>query len=359
MKRKLMHEMMTKEGKYAVPDAARRDYLLSLSATDLHRHMHVTGEVSCVEVVLMYSLRSMAIGALTNAVTEEFATEALAEAARVDQRIAARRDGTDSSAPGILEGIPLSVKDAFDQKGADTTCGFAVRCFQPSEEDGLIVSLLREAGAIPFVRTNVPQGLMVPESMNVIWGAAANPWDLDRTPGGSSGGEAALLAARGSVLGLGSDIGGSLRIPAHMTGVYAFKPTPARITLDGLGIPTLGSVSGQMAVRPVAGPMAHSVDDMLLMLRAWLVPRMWESDPTVPRLPLDEDVISGASGPKSLRIGYYESDHWFEPAPACSRAVRQAVVALQEAGHVCVRWTPPAGQNTHYPHIAHTTAAEI
>ena len=342
LKRKEMHEAITKDGAYALPDEDRSKFLLSLTATELHRHMHVVGDVTCTEVVALYCLRSMAIGAITNAVTEEFATEALEQAALVDARIAARKRGEDASTPGIMEGIPISVKDAFDQRGADSSCGFAVRCFKPQPEDGLIVSLLRDAGAIPYTRTNVPQALMVPESMNVIWGATANPWNLERTPGGSSGGEGALLAARGSVLGVGSDIGGSLRIPAHFCGLYTLKPTPARMTLQGMAIPCLHSESGQIAVRPVAGPMAHSVDDLLMMLRAWFVDRMWKEDAFIPRMPLDEAVISGATGPKKLKIGYYETDGWFDPAPACSRAVRQAVAALQELGHECVRWTPPA-----------------
>ena len=219
----------------AVPDGERGAFLLSLSASSLHRHLHVLGDVSCVEVVLLYSLRSMAIGALTNAVTEEFYTEALEEAERVDARIAKRKAGEDDSEPGLLEGVPISVKDAFDQRGADSSCGFAARCFRPLTEDGLIVALLRDAGAIPFVRTNVPQALMVPESMNTVWGSAANPWDLERTPGGSSGGEGALLAARGSVLGVGSDIGGSLRIPAHMCGIYCTLHTHAQGEACGFG----------------------------------------------------------------------------------------------------------------------------
>jgi fatty acid amide hydrolase len=302
--------------------------------------MHVTHDVTSTEVVLLYSLRAMAIGAITNAVAEEFYTDALDEARKVDERIEARKQGTDKSTPGLLEGIPVSVKDAFDQKGADTTCGFAVRCFKPHSEDGLLVRLLRDAGAILYVRTNIPQGLMVPESMNIIWGTTSNPWNLDRTPGGSSGGEGALLAARGSVLGVGSDIGGSLRIPSAFCGLYTIKPTPLRLTLDGLAFPCIGGY--QTAVRPVAGPMAHCVDDLERMLRCWLTDAMWKEDPLIPRLPLNESVLTGKSGPKKLKIGYYETDGWFDAAPACARAVRQAVAALQELGHECVKWTPPA-----------------
>jgi Asp-tRNA(Asn)/Glu-tRNA(Gln) amidotransferase A subunit family amidase len=258
----------------------------------------------------------MAIGQLTHATTDELFEEALEMAKRVDERIAARAEATDKSTPGVLEGNPISVKDCFDQRGVDNTCGLAARCFRPKEADGLIISLLREAGAIPFVRTNVPQALMLPESMNVIYGTTANPWNMERTPGGSSGGEAALLAARGSVLGVGSDIGGSLRIPAHYCGVYSFKPTPARLTLHGLANPASDQSYGQDLIRPVAGPLAHSVDDLLLMLRAWMVDRMWEEDVHLPRVEWNEALITGPSPKSKLKIGYFESDGWFDPAPS-------------------------------------------
>ncbi len=306
--------------------------------------------MSSFEIILLYILRSLALDAILSATTEDFTLEALEAAKAVDEKIRARNEGENDSIPGIMEGIPISVKDAFDQKGADSSCGFACRAFRPLGEDGLIVALLREAGAIPFVRTNVPQGLMVPESSNITYGQTKNPWNIERTPGGSSGGEGALLAARGSLLGVGSDIGGSLRIPAHFCGLYTLKPTPARITLDGLAIPSLGSVSGQMVIRPVAGPLAHCTDDVIMMIKAWIgkESHMWDRDPTLPRMPLDEEAIagrkdaSGAEPKKKLKIGYYEHDGFFAAAPACARAVRQSVAALQEAGHECVRWQPPA-----------------
>lgn len=98
------------------------------------------------------------------------------------RRLARKNGAADLPEEGLLEGIPISVKDQFYQKGADSTCGLAVRCFQPATEDGLLVELLVSQGAIPFVRTNVQQSLLLPESDNIVWGTAMNPWDLKRTP---------------------------------------------------------------------------------------------------------------------------------------------------------------------------------
>lgn len=126
---------------------------------------------------------------------------------------------------------------------------------------------------------------MLPESANRIWGAARNPWDASRTPGGSSGGEAALVAARASPLGIGTDIGGSIRIPAHFCGVFGFKPTPDRISNRGVAVPRPGNrPSGQIAVKSTAGPFGRSVADLRLVMRAWLAGGgMSDSDVTIPR----------------------------------------------------------------------------
>ncbi len=107
-------------------------------------------------------------------------------------------------------------------EGFDNTCGIAFKCFKPSASDGAFVRSMKDAGAIPIVRSNVPQLMMLPESVNAIWGCSYNPWNAGRTSGGSSGGEGALVAARCSPLGLGSDIGGSIRIPSHFCGVTGF-----------------------------------------------------------------------------------------------------------------------------------------
>ena len=135
----------------------------------------------------------------------------------------------------LLLGVPISVKDCIALKGALQTGGLQCRTGEVhrSSEDSLIVHVLRQAGAIPICRGNVSQVMMLPESSNNIWGTTLNPWDLSRTPGGSSGGEGALVAMKCVPLAVGSDIGGSIRIPATYCGVTGFKPTPSRLSMEG------------------------------------------------------------------------------------------------------------------------------
>ena len=118
-------------------------------------------------------------------------------------------------------------------KGFASSYGAVERCEEKEEEDGEIIKVLKEAGMIPFVRSNVPQLCLTYESNNIIWGQALNPWNRERTPGGSSGGEGSLISSRCSPLGLGTDVGGSVRIPALYCGIYSLKPSFPRMIFKG------------------------------------------------------------------------------------------------------------------------------
>lgn len=203
------------------------------------QNLVASGQFSHHQYLTFLSKRARTIGGqMLNAVTEECFQEAHDSV----QKITNVNGKTNS-----LRGLPISIKDCIQQRGFDATCGSAVRLGQPFATDGLVVATLRNWGLIPFVRTNVPQLLMMAETENYVFGQTKNPWDLSRTPGGSSGGEAALVASGCSVLGLGSDIGGSIRIPAHFTGVVGFKPTPQRVTRSGSVVPRLHGRSGAWA----------------------------------------------------------------------------------------------------------------
>lgn len=172
---------------------------------------------------------------------------------------------------------------------------------------------------------------MLPESDNRVWGASSNPWNTARTPGGSSGGEAALLAARGAPLGVGGDIGGSLRIPASFCGLYTMKVTPQRLTHRGIQKPRPTKHVGQEHIIAVSGPMGRCVEDLLLVLRdCWMTPEVWAADPRAPPVPFDMARFSlPVDADNPLVVGYYENDGWFQPHPACARAVRDAVTMLR------------------------------
>jgi amidase len=158
---------------------------------------------------------------------------------------------------GPLAGVPISVKDSFDVAGLPTRCGSRLRPATPVSQDAPAVARLRAAGAIVIGKTNTPELLASYESDNPLTGRTSHPLDPERTPGGSSGGEAAAIAAGFSAGGLGSDGGGSIRVPAHFCGIAGLKPTPGRIPSGG-HFPPLGNLG-------VPGPMARSVEDVRLL----------------------------------------------------------------------------------------------
>eukprot|EP00054_Salpingoeca_dolichothecata_P009122 m.51636 g.51636 ORF g.51636 m.51636 type:complete len:611 (-) comp18177_c0_seq1:64-1896(-) len=307
-----------------------------------------TDEVSSEDAIAVFANRSYHVARKQfNLVTEEFYDEALTQAKALD----ARPENKNSA---LLYGLPVSVKDCFVQKDADATCGMAAFCGVPGKEDGLYVRLTKLAGAIPFVRSNVPQQMMLPDCENLVWGRSTNPWDPLRVPGGSSGGEAGILAARCSLLGMGGDIGGSLRIPASFCGITAFKGTPARLSNHGRVIPRVGGKNGQRMILSVAGPMATCVEDLNLLLKAWLrdvddrdlggdgsktsFPSMHKDDPYSAPVPWDEARFRVK---RKLRVGFFETDGWFYPCATSLRAVRSVQEKLTEAGHHVKKFTLP------------------
>ncbi|ROL41638.1 Fatty-acid amide hydrolase 1 [Anabarilius grahami] len=136
---------------------------------------------------------------------------------------------------GLLYGVPISIKDNVAYKGHDSSCGVVSKLDQPVVMDSVVVRVLKKQGAIPFIKTNIPQGLLNYDCSNPIYGQTLNPCNLQKTPGGSSGGEGALIGGGGSILGLGTDIGGSIRIPSSFCGICGFKPTSKRLRVTDLG----------------------------------------------------------------------------------------------------------------------------
>ena len=165
---------------------------------------------------------------------------------------------------GLLHGVPVTVKDSFDVQGLPTQAGSCLRSDHPAARDAAAVARLRAQGAIVLGKTNTPELLASYETDNLLTGRTNNPWDLEHTPGGSSGGEAAAIAAFCSAGGIGSDGGGSIRVPAHFCGIAGLKPTPGRISGAG-HFPSLGYPTG---LTTVVGPMARSAGDLKLLFAA-------------------------------------------------------------------------------------------
>lgn len=314
------------------------DSLLSMTATELCKAM-ADGIITSEYLVRFYVARSMLANEKLNCVTEQRYVAAVEEAKVCD---AERLAGGGESRIGPMHGLPVSIKEQIGQAGFDATCGACCRLFKPCSEDAVLVTLLRSAGAIPICRTNVPQLLMLPETFNLIYGTTCNPHNVNRTCGGSSGGEGALIAARASPLGLGTDVGGSIRIPAALNGICGFKPTVDRLSYRGVAVPRLANETGQREVRSSPGPMARCVDDLELAMAVLCRSDMYHADPTIPPMPWDHAEFERAARSTRLKFGYYKDDGWFTPAPACTRAVEATVAALRDAGHEVVEF-PPIG----------------
>src|SRR6202142_4182024 len=200
---------------------------------------------------------------------------------------------------GPLHGVPVSIKSSIEVAGWRCEAGTKLREGFLASHDAPLVSRLRQAGAIILGNTNTPELLMAWETDNLLYGRTNNPWDLSRTPGGSSGGEAAAIAAGCSAGGVGSDGGGSIRVPAHFSGICGLKPTPGRIPSTG-HFPT--SV-GPFALIGVVGPMARTVADLRVLFEVMQGPD--DGDPSAAPVPV---CWPGKADLRKLRIGYFEDD---------------------------------------------------
>ena len=242
-------------------------HLLSLSAIQQARLIRER-QVSSLELVQAHLDQIEKVNPAIHAVIEVFADRALAEARAADARPAAAIPAhaplhRDPLHRDPLHGVPFSVKDSIEVAGSICTAGtLGRRHAAPAAEDATVVARLRAAGAIPIARTNLPDLLFAFESDNLLFGATNNPYDLARTPGGSSGGEAALIAAGGSPMGLGSDAAGSVRLPAAFCGISGIKPTSGRLPRTGHFPPPGGWIETLWQI----GPMARRVEDLAALM---------------------------------------------------------------------------------------------
>lgn len=288
------------------------------------------GEVSAREVTEAHIERIEEVDGHLNAVVVKMFDEALAAADEAD----AKRARGEAAAP--LHGVPVTIKECHDVAGTCTSLGLPGRVNHRARKDAPSVARLRRAGAVILGKTNVPQLLLYYETDNPVYGRTNNPWNLGRSPGGSSGGEGAILAAGGSALGLGSDVGGSIRIPAHFCGIHGLKPTSRR--LSGAGSAGQMLIPGMEAVLDQKGPMARHVADLRIAMGVLAAPGQHEWDPSIPPVPWPDEAPTSVEG---MKIGYYEDDGFFRPSPAIRRAVRDAVAALRSAGAEVEPFAPP------------------
>lgn len=298
-----------------------------LSAVELARAI-AGGAITARAVVEAHIARIEAVNPSLNAVVQTRFDAARTEADEAD------RSQRHDRLRGPLHGVPITIKEQFAVGGMSSTLGVAPA--ERDDRDGPLVARLRAAGAIVLGKTNVPQLLLYNETDNPVYGRTNNPHDAARSPGGSSGGEAAIIAARGSPLGLGSDIGGSLRTPSHACGIAALKPTSNRLTNEDARASGFGF--GQTAIVSQPGPLARTVADLTLALRVLAAPGQDRVDPQIAPVAWREP---GAIDVAMLRVAYYEDDGFFPAAAAVRRAVRVAVDALRACGAQVEPFAPP------------------
>ena len=232
---------------------------------------------------------------------------------------------------GPLHGIPVSIKSSFEVSGMRCESGTRLRAGFVPAQDAPLVARLRAAGAIVLGVTNTPELLMAWETDNLLCGRTNNPWDLERTAGGSSGGEAAAIAAGMSAGGVGSDGGGSIRVPAHFSGICGLKPTPGRIPATG----HFPVSAGPFALIGVVGPLARTVADLKVLFEVMQGPDVGDTcaAPVPMRWP-------GKDETRKLRIGYFEDDGRTPVTVETRAAVRIAAEGLRSAGFQVERFRP-------------------
>jgi Asp-tRNA(Asn)/Glu-tRNA(Gln) amidotransferase A subunit family amidase len=225
-------------------------------------------------------------------------------------------------------GVPISIKDSFDIQGHDTTVGYARHAGCPAKSSSVIVDMLLSAGATLHVKTTVPTGLLGLETSSDLFGYTTNPYSSDHSAGASTGGGAALLAYKGSIIEVGSDIGGSVRIPAHFCGIYSLKASLGRFPQTGSATCT----PGLQSIHAVTSPMAENLDDLEEFCHRFVDLSPWRYDHTCVPVPWRHFPTEN----KKFKFGVIWDDGIVPPSPACLRALNMVVDALKQQGHEVV-----------------------
>ncbi|KAF1983628.1 amidase [Aulographum hederae CBS 113979] len=288
-----------------------------------------TGKLKALDVTLAFLRRAYVAQEMTNCLTELLVHDALTQARKLDAFY------EEFNKPvGPLHGLPISVKESLGLSGHRLDGGYVAKVEDFAEVDAHVIHILKKAGAVIHARTTQPQSIMQLETESNIYGRTVNPYSKLHSPGGSSGGEGALIAMKGSCLGIGTDIGGSIRSPAANCGIWGFKPSAFRIASDGW-------VSNPAACDPiptVVGPLSTSLEGIKMFMNAVLDAKAWISEPSL--LPIPWEIPRwGTTSP--LRIAVMTHDGVVLPHPPILRALREATEHLKRFKNVTVtEWAP-------------------
>jgi len=298
--------------------------LVHLTAVEMARRIRLR-QLSPVELVQAHLTGIERLNPKLNAFIEVRGERAIAEAQAAESAIMRGEQ------VGRFHGVPLSIKSCIALAGCKYEAGSPTRRGMRADEDATLVKRLKAAGAIILGLTNTPEMLMAYETANPLYGRTNSPWDFARTPGGSSGGEAAAISSGISSGGVGSDGGGSIRVPAHFSGICGLKPTPGRVPATGHFPESLGP----FAALGVVGPMARTVGDLDLLFRTMAGADMGDTSAA----PVALSEISD-SELRRVRIGYFEEHEDCPATPETKSAVRVAVDCLQQRGFEVVPDVP-------------------
>ncbi|GAA6041344.1 hypothetical protein JCM8097_007673 [Rhodosporidiobolus ruineniae] len=277
------------------------------------------GAYSAVEVAEAFCGRAAIAHQLVNCLTEICFESALKRARELDEHL--QRTG---KVVGPLHGLPVSLKDQFCLKGVDSTMGFVSLIGKPAAQNSVVVDLLLELGAVLYCKTNCPQTMMAAETNNNVFGRTLNPRDRKLAAGGSSGGEGALLAMKGSIVGVGTDYGGSIRVPSLCNGLYGLRPTTRRLPYAGVA----NVLKGFEGIESTIGPMARSVDSLRVFMDAVV-----DAEPCLRDSKVIERPWLPSSDASKLHVAYLTDSGLAHSHPPVRRAIAETVAALRAAGH--------------------------
>ncbi|KAK9446659.1 amidase signature domain-containing protein [Limtongia smithiae] len=280
------------------------------------------GKYTSLEVAVAFCKRAAIAHQAINCCTEIFFERAYEVAKKQDEYFVAN-----GKPMGPLHGLPVSIKDSYNLRGIDSAIGMPAWVGRPEPESSAIVEVLEELGAVMYVKTTVPQSMMVLDTANNLIGAARNPFSAHITAAGSSGGAGAIVAFRGSLIGMATDIGGSIRVPAYCNGQYGFKPSSGRLPYHNIKgyWPDGEDVTGVLCVD---GPVTTSARDLELIVGSIARSKPWLVDPSCARLPWVDEPID-----RPLRIGVISSVKTYEPITSIFAECQAKLVA---AGHELV-----------------------
>ncbi|KAF9045065.1 general amidase [Panaeolus papilionaceus] len=293
-----------------------------------------SGSWTAVEVTTAFGKRAVIAHQLVNCLTEIFIDRALERARQLDKHL--KETG---KVVGPLHGLPISLKDQINIKGIESTMGYVSWIGREITQNSTLADILERAGAVLYVKTNIPQTLMWPETFNHIFGRTRNPHNRALTSGGSSGGEGALIALKGSPVGVGSDIGGSIRIPAMFNGLYGLRPSFGRVPYGGC----VNSLEGQDTVLSVLGPISQSLDGIKSFMQVVAESKPWLKDPLSIRKPWNDSeykLADHGEGKDKLCFAILWDDEVIKPHPPITRGLEQTRDALIAAGHKVIDWKP-------------------